>query len=511
MAGGLLIEARGISKQFGGVEVLTDVDVDLHTGEIHALLGENGAGKSTFAKILAGVHQPTRGNLKMSGTAISVPSPIAAQKHGIALIHQEPVSFPDLSVAENIVMGRRSAGGKGGGLLSRVPWTSIRAEARKYLDMLGVPLDVDTPMRGLSIANQQMVEIARALASDSRLIIMDEPTAPLTPNEVDTLFTIARQLRDEGRTIIFISHRLEEVRALCDRVTIFRDGAHIGTHGINEIDNDEIIRLMIGRTVGKYMRKHEADVTEIVLEVQQLSLPGAFENISFNLRKGEIVGLAGLVGAGRTDVARALFGVAPASSGQLKINGQPITIDKPADAISHGIAFVPEDRAAAGIFATLSVENNLTAAVPGKIAPGGVIQNAVERRIAEQSVEDLSIRLASLRQPIVELSGGNQQKVILARWLLTEPEILILDEPTRGIDIGVKAEFYDMIGDLAEAGRAILLISSELPELLALCDRVLVMSEGQLTAEIPRKEASQENIMQAAVPRSKSGNEGVAA
>jgi len=492
----LLIEARGISKQFGGVEVLSDVDLDLHTGEIHALLGENGAGKSTFAKILAGVHRPTRGTLAMNGQAIEVPSPIAAQTHGITLIHQEPVSFPDLSIAENIVMGR-----KGGGLLSRVRWTDITAEARRHLDMLGVALDVNQPMRGLSIANQQMVEIARALASDSRLIIMDEPTAPLTPREVEVLFDIAGRLRAEGRTIIFISHRLEEVRMLCDRLTIFRDGAHIATHRIDEITDDEIIRLMIGRTIEKYRRKHSAEITDVALEVSGLSLPGAFEDIGFTLRKGEILGLGGLVGAGRTDVARALFGVEPAAAGTIRVHGRDVAIHKPSDAIALGLAFVPEDRAAAGIFATLPVEHNITAAVPGRIAPGDVIKRPVERALAEKSVRDLSIRLASLRQPIVELSGGNQQKAILARWLLTDPEILILDEPTRGIDIGVKAEFYDMIGDLAEAGRAILLISSELPELLSLCDRILVMSEGRLTAEIPRDAATQENVMQAAVPR----------
>ena len=492
----MLIEARGISKQFGGVEVLSDVDLDLHAGEIHALLGENGAGKSTFAKILAGVHRPTRGTLRMNGDPVEVPNPIAAQKLGIALIHQEPVSFPDLSVAENIVMGCQ-----GGGLLSRVPWAKIIADARRYMDMLGVSIDVTRPMRGLSIASQQMVEIARALASDSRLIIMDEPTAPLTPREVDTLFTIARQLREEGRTIIFISHRLEEVRMLCDRLTIFRDGAHIATQTIDSISDEEIIRLMIGRTLKKYMRKHIADIGDTALEVSNFTLPGAFEDISFTLRKGEIIGLGGLVGAGRTDVARALFGVAPATSGQIRINGKEARIQKPSDAIDLGIAFVPEDRAGDGIFGTLPVEHNLTAAIPNKIAPNGVIRRSLERGYSRKSVDDLSIRLASLGQPIVELSGGNQQKVILARWLLTEPEILILDEPTRGIDIGVKAEFYDMIGDLAEAGRAILLISSELPELLSLCDRILVMSEGRLTAEIPREDATQENVMQAAVPR----------
>lgn len=492
----MLIEARGISKQFGGVEVLSDVDLDLHAGEIHALLGENGAGKSTFAKILAGVHRPTRGTLRLNGAPIQVSSPIAAQKLGIALIHQEPVSFPDLSVAENIVMGRQ-----GGGLLSRVPWADIMADARRHMEMLGVSLDVARPMRGLSIANQQMVEIARALASDSRLIIMDEPTAPLTPREVDTLFDIARRLRKEGRTIIFISHRLEEVRMLCDRLTIFRDGAHIATKTIDDISDDEIIRLMIGRTLKKYRRKHVTTIGDTALEVSNLTRPGAFDDVSFTLHKGEIIGLGGLVGAGRTDVARALFGVAPASTGHIRVNGREAHIHKPTDAIELGLAFVPEDRAGDGIFATLPVEHNLTSAIPGKIAPKGVIRRSLEKGFSNKSVEDLSIRLASLGQPIVELSGGNQQKAILARWLLTDPDILILDEPTRGIDIGVKAEFYDMIGDLAEAGRAILLISSELPELLSLCDRILVMSEGRLTAEISRDEATQENIMQAAVPR----------
>jgi rhamnose transport system ATP-binding protein len=492
----VLIEARGISKQFGAVEVLSDVDLDLHAGEIHALLGENGAGKSTFAKILAGVHQPTRGTLKMNGKAARVSSPIAAQQLGIALIHQEPVSFPDLSVAENIVMGRQ-----GGGLLARVPWARIMADARRYMDMLEVAIDVSVPMRGLSIANQQMVEIARALASDSQLIIMDEPTAPLTPREVDTLFTIARRLREEGRTIVFISHRLEEVRMLCDRFTIFRDGAHIETNTTSSVSDDDIIRLMIGRTLNKYRRKHTAAIGDIALEVSGLTLPGAFTDVSFSLRKGEIIGLGGLVGAGRTDVARAIFGVAPVTSGSISIAGRKVNIRQPSDAIERGLAFVPEDRAVDGIFATLSIEHNLTAAIPDKITRGGFIHRAFERGLSKKSVQDLSIRLASLNQPIVELSGGNQQKVILARWLLTEPDILVLDEPTRGIDIGVKAEFYDMIGDLAEAGRAILLVSSELPELLSLCDRVLVMSEGRVTADIARDDATQENIMQAAVPR----------
>jgi len=490
-----LLSARGISKQFAGVEVLRDVDLDLVPGEIHALLGENGAGKSTFAKIVTGVHPPTRGTLALNGEPVEVPNPIAAQKLGITLIHQEPISFPDLSVAENLVLGRGD-----GALLGRVPWADMTASANEMMDLLGVRINVTTPMRGLSIADQQMVEIARALASDSRLIIMDEPTAPLTPIEVETLFSIARRLRDEGRTIVFISHRLEEVRALCDRATIFRDGNLIETGHVAAMSDEDIIRLMIGRPVKEYLHKQRAEIGKVSLEVEGLSRPGMFDDISLKVHSGEIVGLAGLVGAGRTDVARAIFGIEPAESGTIRVDGKAVTISEPSDAISLGLAFVPEDRAVAGIFGTLSVEHNITAATPKRIAPRGIIRRALEKALAAESVKKLSIRLASLRQPISELSGGNQQKSILARWLLTDPGVLILDEPTRGIDIGVKAEFYDMIGELAASGRAILLISSELPELLALCDRVLVMSEGKLTADLARGEATQENIMRAAVP-----------
>jgi rhamnose transport system ATP-binding protein len=492
----ILVQTHGISKQFGGVEVLTDVDLALRRGEIHALLGENGAGKSTFAKILAGVHRPTRGSIEMNGQPVTIPNPVAAQALGITLIHQEPISFPDLSVAENLVLGRDQ-----GAPFGRVRWAEMTREAERLMALLGVRIDVGRPMRGLSIADQQMVEIARALASDSRLIIMDEPTAPLTPKEVDTLFGIARRLRDEGRTFIFISHRLEEVRALCDRVTIFRDGRKVATDDIANLSEEQIIRLMIGRPLKEYLNKQSAAIGDVALKVVGLTLPGVFEDISFEVRKGEIVGLGGLVGAGRTDVARAIFGVAPAASGEVFVNGRPAAITAPPEAIARGLAFVPEDRATAGIFRTLSVEQNITAAVPKRIAPRGLIRPRLERALTSEAVRKLRIRLASPRQPIGELSGGNQQKAILARWLLTEPDVFILDEPTRGIDIGVKAEFYDMIGELAAAGRAILLISSEMPELLALCDRVLVMSEGRLTANIPRAEATQEAIMRAAVPQ----------
>jgi rhamnose transport system ATP-binding protein len=399
-------------------------------------------------------------------------------------------------VAENLVLGREA-----GKPLARVPWAEMAAEARRLMDQLGVVLDVTRPMRGLSIADQQMVEIARALASDARVIIMDEPTAPLTPKEVATLFDIVRKLRAEGRSIIFISHRLSEVRELCDRVTVFRDGRKVATDQTPNLSDTDIIRLMIGRPVKDYHGKTTVREGEVALEVKGLSRPGLFQDVSFTLRKGEILGLGGLVGAGRTDVARALFGIAPATSGTIAVGGRPVIIRDPKDAIRAGLAFVPEDRAQAGIFRSLSVEENITAAIPGRIAPSGVISRRLERGFAADFVSRLRIRLASIRQPIGELSGGNQQKAILARWLLTDPEVLILDEPTRGIDLGVKAEFYEMIGQLAADGRAILLISSEMPELLALCDRILVMSEGHLTADIPRTGASEEAIMTAAVPQ----------
>ncbi|MGA8151356.1 MAG: sugar ABC transporter ATP-binding protein [Terriglobales bacterium] len=490
-----LMSVRGITKTFAGIEVLRNVDLDIEPGEVHALVGENGAGKSTFANILSGVFRPTRGTMRLAGEVVTVSSPLEAQRLGIALIHQEPVSFPDLSVAENLVLGRSQSA------LSWVRWPTMALEARLLMSSLGVEIDVTKPMRGLSISNQQMVEIARALSSDSRLIIMDEPTAALTPKEVDMLFATIRRFRDEGRTIILISHRLEEVRTLCDRVTIFRDGEKVATAPTSTLTDTDIIRLMIGRPFKEYLHKTTSSIGDTVLDVRELSLPGRFENVTFEIRKGEIVGLGGLVGAGRSDVACALFGIAPAESGSVAVNGQRATIRNPADAIRLRIAFVPEDRAVAGIFHMLSVESNITAAVPRRIAPRGIIRRSVEHADAKKFVLKLEIKIATLRQPIGEASGGNQQKAILARWLLTEPVILILDEPTRGIDIGAKAEFHDTIGKLAGAGCAILLISSDLPELLALSDRILVMSEGRLTANIPRVEATQETIMHAAVPR----------
>lgn len=492
-----ILQTHGIGKSFASVWVLENIDVELFPGEVHALLGENGAGKSTFVKILSGVHQPTAGRIVMNGRPLHLASPHAAQEHGIVLIHQEPLSFPHLTIAENIFLGHMTGGG-----LTRVRWRDLKSRARALLDRLGVHLGETAQMRGLSIADQQMVEIASALSQDAQVIIMDEPTAALTPLETATLFRIIRQLTSEGRSVVFISHRLEEVQEIADRVTIFRDGQHVHTSTAADVSDDDIIRHMIGRPLKEYIHKETGSIGEVVLRVHELSLGKVFQNVSFSLRAGEIVGMAGLVGAGRTDVAKAIFGATPPSSGSIEVAGTRVDIRSPADAIRYGIAYVPEDRAEMGIFRELSVEQNITAAIPKRISRRGVLHPAKERALVDEFVKKLRIRLASTRQSIGELSGGNQQKAILARWLLTNPRILILDEPTRGIDVGVKSEVYDIMNKLARAGTAILLISSELPEVLTLSDRILVMSEGRITAEFDRASATQEAVMRAAVPRS---------
>lgn len=493
--GSPFMEARDIAKSFAGVEVLHGIDLDFRGGEVHALLGENGAGKSTFAKILAGVHRPARGSLMIDGRRVELDSPLAARRAGITLIHQEPVSFPDLSVAENIAVGRQS------GWLRRFDWRAAGDEALRLMRALGIAIDVWAPMRGLSIADQQMVEIARALAEDSRLIIMDEPTAALTSRESETLFDIVRRLRSEGRTVVYISHRLDEVRLLCDRATVFRDGSKVATESMATLSDTDIIHMMIGRPLKEYFHRVAAEPGPVALKVEQLQVPGRVHSVSFEIRGGEVLGMAGLVGAGRTVVAEALFGLQPRSSSRIWIEGHELRIDSPTAAIARGLGFVPEDRAVAGIFADLTVSANISAAVPRRIAPRGFIDAAIERTLVAGMVERMRIKLASTEQPIAELSGGNQQKAILSRWLLTRPRVLILDEPTRGIDVGVKAEFYDIIGELAAAGCAVLMISSELPELLALCDRIIVMSEGRLTGEFGREEATPAAVMLAAVPR----------
>lgn len=488
---------KNIGKTFSGVNVLRKVNFDLKPGEVHALVGENGAGKSTFVKVLSGVYTPTDGDIFLDGKKIQINTPIVAQKNGVSLIHQEPQSFSHLSVAENIFMGHMD-----GSNFSRVKWKDINKSSEKILSSIGLEIDPKNIMEGLSIADQQMIEIAGALSKNSKILIMDEPTSPLTPNEVGKLFDIVKQLKDQGMAIIFISHRLEEIRAIADRVTIFRDGDLITTKKINEVSNQEIIKYMIGRSIedidvkeNDYLKNNET-----ILSVNNISQYGNFKNISFDLKKGEILGFAGLVGAGRTEVAKTIFGAENFDEGEINFKGSVISNKSPHEAIQKGFAYVPEDRKQMGIFGSVAVEDNITSAIPSEISNKfGLISKRSVSTKSEEYINKFNIVLTSGRQLIQELSGGNQQKCIISKWLLSNPSILILDEPTRGVDVGVKSEMYEIINQLAAMGTAIILISSELPEILSLAHRIVVMREGQITKILDNKDASQETIMKFAI------------
>ena len=491
------LNTKNIGKSFTGVNVLRKVDFELKPGEVHALVGENGAGKSTFVKILSGVYTPSEGDIFLDNEKVQISTPIVAQKNGISLIHQEPQSFSHLSVAENIFMGHMD-----GNNFSQVKWENINKSSEKILSSIGLEIDPKIIMEGLSIADQQMIEIAGALSKNSKILIMDEPTSPLTPNEVGKLFEIVNQLKSKGMAIIFISHRLEEIRAIADRVTIFRDGDLITTKKIKDITNEEIIKYMIGRSIEKVEVKENDYLTkeEFVLSVKNISYSNKFKNISFNLRRGEILGFAGLVGAGRTEVAKSIFGAESFDEGEIYFNGNLIINNSPHDAIKKGFAYVPEDRKQMGIFGSVAVEDNITSAVPKDITNNfGLIKKNLVSSKASNYVKKFNINLTSGRQLIEELSGGNQQKCIISKWLMSNPTVLILDEPTRGVDVGVKSEMYEIINQLAQMGTAIILISSELPEILSLSHRIIVMREGQITKELNHKDASQENIMKFAI------------
>jgi rhamnose transport system ATP-binding protein len=488
-----ILEMTHISKSFAGVHALRDVSFDLWPGEVHALLGENGAGKSTLIKIITGVHQPDAGQLQLYGQPVAFANPLEARQHGIAAIYQEPSLFPDLEVAENIFIGRqpRRAGGQ-------VDWGKMYQEAGELLHLLGVQLDPKIRARTLSVAQQQMVEIARALSVKAKILIMDEPTSSLTLAEVADLFRIVRRLRETGTAIVFISHRLEELFELADRVTVLRDGAYVGTKVISEVTTDSLIQMMVGRTLADMFPKQIVEAGQVVLQVEGLTKPGFFQNISFELRQGEILGMAGLVGAGRTDVARAIFGIEPAASGSLKIDGKVMHITSPEQAMRLGLAYVPEDRQHHGLILPMSISQNITLPILTEFARLGWLNGQGEQQAARQAATQMEVRAAGIWQKARELSGGNQQKLVLAKWLTTKPRILILDEPTRGIDVGTKAAVHGLMSQLAAQGMAILMISSELPEVLGMSDRVLVMREGRLTGEFSRTEATQEKIMLAA-------------
>ena len=487
-----MFQVQHIAKTFGGVRALEDVHFELFAGEVHALLGENGAGKSTLIKIMTGVYQPDVGELRLGGQPVRFADTRDAQAQGVAAIYQEPSLFPDLDLAENIFVGRQPMGRAG------VDWKRMYAEANALLGRLGLALDPRTKARDLSVAQQQIVEIARALSINAKVLIMDEPTSSLTQGEVNELFMIVRQLRAAGTAIVFISHRLEELFALADRVTTLRDGRYVGTRSMADVTNDDLIRMMVGRSLTELFPKQAVAPGEVLLEVENLAVEGAFAGVSFILRRGEILGMSGLIGAGRTNVAQALFGVEPASAGTIKIAGKPVTIDSPHTAMALGIGYVPEDRKEHGLVLSMSIAENVTLPVLADFARLGWLSPQREQAAARAGAQQLEVKMSGVKQAVGQLSGGNQQKVVLAKWLGTKPRILILDEPTRGIDVGTKAAVHRLMSSLAAEGMAILMISSELPEVLGMSDRILVMREGRLTGHFSRAEATPEQLMAAA-------------
>jgi rhamnose transport system ATP-binding protein len=487
------VELRRITKTYGGVLAVSDVSFEIGRREIHALVGENGAGKSTLVKILTGVIQPDEGGLLVDGQPQRVASPQAAHHLGIVAMYQEPTVFQDLNVAENVFAGRHPRT-----VVRTVAWREMRAEASRILDDLGVDFGPDTPVRGLGVADRQLLEIAKALSSNARLLIMDEPTAALSPREVESLFATARRLRDRGVVIVFISHRLEEVTEIADTVTVLRDGRHVTTRPAAELPHAEIVRLMVGRSLDALFPKEEAEIGDVLFRAERLTRKGVFSDISFELRRGEIVGLAGFVGSGRTEVARAIFGIDRLDSGALVIDGRRFRPRSPRAALRRGVAYLPEDRLNQGLVQPMSIAQNASMAILPKLTPAGLLRPRRERSLARRFVEQLRIRATSVTQVVRSLSGGNQQKVVLSKWLAPNPRILILDEPTHGVDVGTKADVHRTISGLAAQGLTILLISSELLEVLGMSDRILVMREGRLVAELSREEATQERVIQAA-------------
>jgi len=488
------LELRHASKSFGRVRALADGDLVLWPGEVHALLGENGAGKSTLVKILAGVHQPDAGELLVNGAPRRFATPAEARDAGLAVIYQEPTLFFDLSIAENIFMGRQPVDRFG-----RIQYEAMHREVDELLASLGVELRADQLVRGLSIADQQVIEIAKALSLNASVLIMDEPTAALSLPEVERLFAIVRKLRERDVAILFITHRLDEVFALTQRVTIMRDGAKVFDALTADLTTDAIVAKMVGRDLETLYPKADCAPGEVRLSVRGLTRIGVFKDISFEVRAGEIVALAGLVGAGRSEVARAIFGIDPLDAGEVWLAGRRLETGKPAAAVRAGLALVPEDRRQQGLALELSIARNASLTVLGRLVRHGLISTRSETELANRWGTRLRLKAGDPHAPVGTLSGGNQQKVVLGKWLATGPKVLIIDEPTRGIDVGAKAEVYGALAELVRDGMAVLMISSELPEVLGMADRVLVMHEGRISAEIARADANEERIMGAAL------------
>lgn len=488
-------------KKFGSFTAMSDGCIELYPHRIHALAGENGAGKSTLVKVLAGIHQPNSGEFLVDGQSVRFKTPAESKAAGISVIYQEPTLFPDLTVAENIYVGRQPRG-----RLGLIDHAAMRRDAQELFDRLEVPIDPSQLADGLSIADQQIIEIAKAISLDAKVLIMDEPTAALSGHEVERLFSVARSLRDKGASLMFISHRMEEIFDLCDDVTIMRDGAYVSTRDLEGTTKAQLVRDMVGRDVDQLFPKLDAQIGDPVLTVEGLTRYGAFEDVSFEVRSGEILGLAGLVGAGRSEVVRTIMGIDKADGGTVTAFGKPLKLGDTVGAIRAGLAFVPEDRRKQGLVMDLSVARNTALTLRSKLARCGLINSRTERAVAQEWSTNLEVKTASQDTPVSALSGGNQQKVVLAKWLATDPKILIVDEPTRGIDVGTKSEVHRLISTLATRGVAVIMISSELPEVLGMADRVLVMCEGRITGEFTREEATADAIMTAATDHEKAAS-----
>lgn len=486
-----VLEVVGVRKEFPGVVALDDVSLRVRPGTVHALMGENGAGKSTLMKVIAGIYHPDKGEVKLRGEAVVLDTPLAAQEAGIAMIHQELLLMNSMTIAENVWIRREPTNRFG-----LVDHTAMNRNTQELFDRLKIDLNPETEIGDLSVANRQMVEIAKAVSFDSDVLIMDEPTSAITEKEVEHLFKIIRDLRSRGIGIVYITHKMSELFEIADEFSVFRDGQYIATHSSDEVTRDDIIRLMVGREISQMFPKEEVELGEPVITVNGLSKAGFFNDISFEVKAGEILGFAGLVGSGRSDVAAAIFGVEPADSGSIQINGKTVKISNPNDAISLGMAFLTEDRKETGCFLPLSVQENVqTAVLHHRFVSKGFVNEKDLNAESAAVCRSLSVKTPSLNEVIENLSGGNQQKVLIGRWLLTKPDILILDEPTRGIDVGAKAEIHRLVTQMAHKGVAVILISSEMPEVLGMSDRIVVMHEGRITGVLDRDEADQVAIM----------------
>jgi rhamnose transport system ATP-binding protein len=485
-----LLEVRDIEKTFPGVRALSGVSFEVRAGEVHALLGENGAGKSTLIKIISGVYEPDGGSILIGGRETRFTSPEDAKRAGVATIYQELLLFPELTVAENIFLGHAPRAGMG-----RIDWRAMRSRAEALLASLEIDdLAANQVVGALSVGNRQRVEILRALSHDARILIMDEPTAALTESDVTRLFDIVRRLRARGVGIVYISHRLDEIFAIGDRVTVLRDGAYVGARNVADTNASELVQMMVGRRIDNLFPKTTVPIGAPVLEARDIVRHPMTKSVSLTVRAGEIVGLAGLVGSGRSELAQTLFGITPAESGEIRLMGEGVTIRSAEGARSKGIAYVPEDRGVQGLVRPMSVLHNFSLAALGALSRAGFIDRGAERRMAEEGVQRFRVKTSSVEEIAGRLSGGNQQKIVLGKWLANNPKLLILDEPTRGIDVGAKAEIHRLMSELAGAGVAILMISSELPEVLGMSDRVLVMREGRFVAEFDRAHATSETV-----------------